>query len=41
MRVATLAPLRPRTVGEVLDGAVEAIRRNPRATLTSGATPWT
>jgi hypothetical protein len=37
MGVATLVPLRPLGVGEVLDGAVEAIRRNPRATLTFGA----
>jgi hypothetical protein len=37
MGVARLVPLRPLGIGEVLDGAVEAIRRNPRTTLTFGA----
>ncbi|HEV7754724.1 MAG TPA: hypothetical protein VGO94_02590 [Mycobacteriales bacterium] len=32
-----LVPLRPLGLGEVLDGAVEAVRRNPRTTLAFGA----
>jgi hypothetical protein len=33
-----LVPLRPLSLGEILDGAVETIRRDPRTTLVLGAT---
>jgi hypothetical protein len=37
MAQGPLVPLRPLGLGEVLDGAVEAVRRNPRTTLAFGA----
>jgi hypothetical protein len=37
MAQGPLVPLRPLGLGEVLDGATEAIRRNPRTTLSFGA----
>jgi hypothetical protein len=37
MAQGPLVPLRPLGLGEVLDGAVETVRRNPRTTLAFGA----
>jgi hypothetical protein len=37
MAQGPLVPLRPLGLGEILDGAVEAVRRNPRTTLAFGA----